>query len=933
MKNMQLKGKLTLTMLCVGLLPLLVSLIIIEQLAANALEARAFEQLKSLRVNKEKQIENYFVQIQDQIKTFSTNLMVIEASKQFRSGFLNTNQLDDATYQMYRDKLADYYRNDFATKFKTETGKEIDVEALIPTDHNRLIAQYDYIANNPHPLGEKVNLVSTGEAKAYDLFHRRYHPVFKDYLEKFGYYDIFLVEPYSGNIVYSVFKELDYATSLIDGPYSNTNFARAFVAAKESKQAQVVFTEDFEPYIPSYEAPAAFMSVPVMEGENLIAVLIFQMPVDRINTVMQTSEGLGESGETYLVGKDLLMRSQSRFTEDPTLLHQKVDTSGVRAALTGQSDTSIFPDYRGVPVLSSYSPVKIEGLDWVILAEIDEEEAMQAVAKMQWIGLALAILVSVIVFLVSTRFVKGVIAQLGADPSLINKIALEISRGNLNINLDTADKPVGVLASMVTMRDNLNDQIETDKQKANEIGRIKQSLDKVSSEIMMADLNYNIIYLNEAATKLFKELEADICQELPDFKSSQLLGQNIDIFHQDPSHQRALLNQLKSTYTSDICIGDLHLRVIANPVINDDGERLGTVVEWQNRTQEVLIQQEVSSIVNAAKDGDLSNRITLEGKTGFYGNMSEGVNSLVEIADDVIRDMNSVLSGMSNGDLTVQIDRDYKGAFGELKNNANATVSKLTEILEQIKATSYEVRTTSEEISSGSLDLGVRTDQQASNLEETASSMEEMNASVSNTAQNASEANEQAKQAMEKARNGGEIITDAVNAMSEISEASSKIADIVNVIDEIAFQTNLLALNASVEAARAGEQGRGFAVVADEVRNLSQRTSSSAKEIKDLIMNSLSKVEAGKTHVHTSGEALEEIIHSVEQVSDAIEGIAQACREQSGGISQVNSSIASMDGMTQQNASLVEEATSSSKVMTEKAKNLSQMVDFFKVNH
>jgi methyl-accepting chemotaxis protein len=211
--------------------------------------------------------------------------------------------------------------------------------------------------------------------------------------------------------------------------------------------------------------------------------------------------------------------------------------------------------------------------------------------------------------------------------------------------------------------------------------------------------------------------------------------------------------------------------------------------------------------------------------------------------------------------------------------------------------------------------------------------MEEMNASVSNTAQNASEANEQAKQAMEKARNGGEIITDAVNAMSEISDASSKIADIVNVIDEIAFQTNLLALNASVEAARAGEQGRGFAVVAGEVRNLSQRTSSSAKEIKDLIMNSLSKVEAGKAHVHTSGEALEEIIHSVEQVSDAIEGIAQACREQSGGISQVNSSIASMDGMTQQNASLVEEATSSSKVMTEKAKNLSQMVDFFKVNN
>ncbi len=381
MQNMQLKGKLTLTMLCVGLIPLLITLIIIEQLAANALEERAFEQLKSLRVNKQDQIERYFVQIQDQIKTFSSNLMVIEASKQFRSGFLNTKSLDEETYNLYRGKLSEYYRNDFAAQYKSQTGQEIDVEPLIPTDQDRLIAQYNYIANNPHPLGEKVNLVSTGEAKAYDLFHRRYHPVFKDYLEKFGYYDIFLVEPFSGNIVYSVFKELDYATSLIDGPYSNTNFARAFQAAKESKTPQVVFTEDFEPYTPSYEAAAAFMATPVMDGDNLVAVLIFQMPVDRINAVMQTAEGLGESGETYLVGHDMMMRSQSRFTDETTLLHQKVDTTGVQNAIAGQSNTSIFPDYRGVPVLSSYSPVDIDGIDWVILAEIDEEEAMQAATK------------------------------------------------------------------------------------------------------------------------------------------------------------------------------------------------------------------------------------------------------------------------------------------------------------------------------------------------------------------------------------------------------------------------------------------------------------------------------------------------------------------------------------------------------------------------
>ncbi len=931
MNNMQLKGKLTLTMLCVGLVPLLITLIIIEQLAANALEERAFDQLKSLRVSKQHQIENYFVQIQDQIKTFSESMTVIEAMEYFDDSFDNSDKYSFAEISQFKEKVTEYYENDFAQEFRSQTGSTTDFSKLIPTEPASIVAQYQYIAANPNPLGEKVELKTAGTGSQYDEFHSKYHSIFSNYLDKFGYYDIFLVEPENGYIVYSVFKELDYATSLLSGPYSNTNFARVFKAARDSGQPQQTFVEDFEPYLPSYNAAASFISVPVIKEGELLGVLIFQMPVDRINGVMQTAEGLGESGESYLVGKDLLMRSQSRFTDEPTLLHQQVDTSGVKQSLAGKSGTSIFPDYRGVPVLSSYSPVDIEGFDWVILAEIDEAEAMQAVSKVQWVGVILAVLVSIIIAFVSTRFVKGVLAQLGGDPTLINKIALDISRGNLNLNIDNTDKPIGVLASMLTMRDNLKAQIESDKQKAKEIGRVKQSLDKVSSKIMMADLNYDIIYLNDSATKLFTELESKIQLALPNFSANQLLGKSIDVFHKDPSHQRALLEKLNSTYSSDIRLGELHMRVIANPVITDEGERLGTVVEWQDLTQEVLIQEEVARIVNAAKEGDLSNRISLNEEAGFYGTMSTGVNSLVEIADDVIKDMNLVLSGMSTGDLTVNIERDYQGAFGELKENANATVAKLTEILEQIKVTSNEVKTTAEEIASGTNDLGERTDQQASNLEETAASMEEMNASVSNTAQNAAEANAQAKQAMEKARNGGDIISEAVNSMSEISEASAKIADIVNVIDEIAFQTNLLALNASVEAARAGEQGRGFAVVAGEVRNLSQRTSSSAKEIKDLILNSLSKVESGKEHVHTSGEALKEIITSVEQVSDAIEGIAQACREQSSGIGQVNSAISSMDGMTQQNAALVEEATSSSQVMSEKAKHLNEKVEFFKV--
>ena len=276
----------------------------------------------------------------------------------------------------------------------------------------------------------------------------------------------------------------------------------------------------------------------------------------------------------------------------------------------------------------------------------------------------------------------------------------------------------------------------------------------------------------------------------------------------------------------------------------------------------------------------------------------------------------------------MKLDKDAGGVYGSI----GQTVQKLLEIISGIKLGANEVSVASEQVSQGNANLSQRTQEQASSLEEVASSMEEMTGTVNHNAENAQHANQLAIAAREQADLGGQVVGEAVTAMSEINDASKQIADIIGVIDEIAFQTNLLALNAAVEAARAGEQGRGFAVVASEVRNLAGRSSTAAKEIKGLIQNSVDKVENGSRLVSESGGALSEIVDSVKKVSDIVAEIAAASKEQSDGINQVNKALLQMDEMTQQNASLVEEAAAASEAMGAQAQELDALVSFFKLN-
>ncbi len=467
------------------------------------------------------------------------------------------------------------------------------------------------------------------------------------------------------------------------------------------------------------------------------------------------------------------------------------------------------------------------------------------------------------------------------------------------------------------------------RERAVEGERIKVALDNVSANVMVADADYNINYVNETIKKMFETAEKDIQADLPGFRAADLLGANIDIFHKNPAHQRGMLDALTSTYEANLKIGGRSLRVIANPVIDKHGKRIGTVAEWDDRTQEVAIEDEVTSLVVDAQSGNLSTRLDTENKRGFFKQLATNLNNMLDVLDATFSDINNVMGTLRQGDLSLTIDRAYDGIFGEVKDNVNGTIQKLREIVMEIRESSGQIDSTAGEIATGNHNLSSRTEQQAAALEEVASSMEEITSTVKQNADNAAHANTLATDAGNTADEGGRVVEQAVHAMTEINQASTKIAEIIGVIDEIAFQTNLLALNASVEAARAGEQGRGFAVVATEVRNLAQRSATAAKEIKDLINDSVRKVQNGSELVNESGEKLHEIVTGVRKVKDIVAEIAAASSEQAMGVDQVSTAITSMDDLTQQNAALAEQASAASTNMSEQAQVMHKQMQFF----
>ncbi|XGB23014.1 cache domain-containing protein [Streptomyces sp. II-2-2-2] len=345
------------------------------------------------------------------------------------------------------------------------------------------------------------------------------------------------------------------------------------------------------------------------------------------------------------------------------------------------------------------------------------------------------------------------------------------------------------------------------------------------------------------------------------------------------------------------------------------------------------INGEIQRLAAAAAAGDFSQRGDTARFDHDFRRMIGHLNAMMQVSDDNLGKLSQLLSAIAEGDLTARMHGDFQGVFATMRDDANATVAHLTQIVGQIQEAAGSINLAAGEIATGNSDLSRRTEQQAANLEETAASMEELTSTVRQNAEHARQANQLAIGAHTVATQGGHVVGEVVTTMAAIQTSSKKIAEIISVIDGIAFQTNILALNAAVEAARAGEQGRGFAVVASEVRTLAQRSAGAAKEIKGLIDDSVGKVAEGSQLVNQAGATMGEIVASVQRVTDIMAEISAASQEQSAGIDQVNQTVVQMDETTQQNAALVEEATAAARAMEEQATQLADAVAIFRLDN
>ena len=797
---------------------------------------------------------------------------------------------------------------------------------------------------------------------------KNYGYVFEKINTDFGYYDVFLIAK-DGNVIYTVAKESDLGKNLIEGELKSSGLGEAF---QGTEGGEVCFA-DFKPYAPSNDEPAAFMAAPVEDSKGVfIGSIAIQVPLDQINAIMQERAGMGETGETYLVGSDKLMRSDSYL--DPvnhTVVASfanpgkgSIDSDSAKAVFAGKTGKDIIIDYNGNQVLSAYTPVTIGGVTWAVIAEIDKAEAYATVTWLMILMGVVALVCAVVSLIVGTFFsrdiagiIKGLLDETSAlidaavggkldvrgDPGKINFEFRAIIEG-INSTLDAVIGPLNVAGEYV-------DRISKGDIPPKIIDEYKGDFNEIKNNLNMCI---------DALSTMEEDLQETI--------TLQKAG-DIDA--------RCNPEKLQGVY-SDLLAGiNETLNSVINPVVDGIGimgeysrgdlskkmrDLPGKQIVLTNglngiRHNLLALVEDAHMLAASAVEGKLETRADAKKHEGDYRKIIEGVNGTLDAVIGPLNMAAEYVDRISKGDMPEKITDNYNGDFNAIKDNLNILidalnnitsmaeemadgnlmvnvkersekdklmlalgemVSNLREVVMQVKLSADNVATGSQEMTDSSSQISQGATEQAASAEEASSSMEEMVANIRHSADNAQQTERMAIKAAEDAKEGGKAVSETVEAMKDI-------ADKISIIEEIARQTNMLALNAAIEAARAGEHGKGFAVVAAEVRKLAERSQGAAREISQLSASSVDVAEQ-------AGELLIKMVPDIQKTADLVQEISAASNEQNAGAEQINKAIQQLDQVIQQNAGASEEMASTAEELSGQAEQLQEVISFFKLD-